>query len=97
MASTRTYTYARTGNRFDVIDPAPSIEEFLAGTAALRNAYDLEITLDNVHTDTLLDRISADGALDRASVRVQSDTGYTGYAYVSGTYTGVGSELWLTT
>jgi hypothetical protein len=93
--TSRVYTYSSTGNRFEVIDPAPSIKEFLAGKAA-RNAHELEVTLSDIDSDRLLDRITSDGILNRASVKVKFDTGFTTFAYASGEYTGAGSELWLT-
>lgn len=78
------FTYSKTGNRFEVIGPAPSVEEFLQG-AWIRNEYDLEVNLVDP-------AVSAE--LDSILVRVRG-TGFSSFAYASGVYAGVGSELWL--
>ena len=93
------FTYTRTGNQFVVINPAPSVESFFSGEASIRNENDLNVTLVCSEYDRDDQASVTDGALtlDYAPVYVKMDYHSRGfYAKASGTYTGEGSELWLT-
>lgn len=90
-------TYTRTGNRFVVISPAPSPQNFFSGNGTVQNEYDLKIQLVDPEHDTQLGHIQPDsGELKDATVAVDLGFGRRVYALVSGTYSGEGSELHLT-